>query len=104
MKEKWLSFFLGLVLGIFLCFGYHTFIKTSSTLNPTSGRMWGWNFEMTDERLTQMAERMGISKEELQKEIDSGKDIRTIMQERWGFWWGTGSGSMRGNRTRTTQE
>jgi len=38
--------------------------------------------EMTDERLEQTAQRLSMTKEELQKELDSGKTMREIMQEK----------------------
>ena len=70
-----------------VCFWYHYFF-TWKNIAPTNNFQWAQNTEMTDERLTQMAERMWISQEELQKEIDSGKDIRTLMQESGGnMWW-----------------
>lgn len=68
---------------------------------------WG-NFsgEMTSEMKEQMASRLGITTEELQKELDSGKDMRAIMQEHGGWFWGEnfsrrGSGSI--NNTQTSQ-
>lgn len=99
MQEKLLSFLAWIILWVVLCFWYNYFFnqKTDIKINSFTRPQ---NIEMTDERLTQMAERMWISKEELQKEIDSGKDIRTIMQEsevnmwvwmrgEWSFnrWW-----------------
>lgn len=89
MKEKIISLWIGVLLWVWLCFWYNTFFQTNTTAwnVPWSP---GWkNMEMTDERLTQMAERLGMTKDELQKEIDAGKDIRTLMQEKWisPSWW-----------------
>ncbi len=51
-----------------------------------------WNFgqqgQMDDAWLEKMAQRVWITKEELKKEIDSGKSIRDIMKEKSvQMWW-----------------
>lgn len=102
MQEKLISFFIWLGVWITITVSYSYFF------NSNSSQMWPWwgfpggNMEMTDERLTQMAERLWMTKDELQKEIDAGKDIRTLMQEKWitPQWWNSGqSGQTRGNQT-----
>lgn len=92
MKEKFLSLALWVVIWVAGTVWYNHFTQPSS---PPSW-WFGWqSMEMTDERLTQMAERLGITKDELQKELDSWKDIRTLMQEKWISW---------GNRGQSTQQ
>lgn len=83
MQEKLISFFIWIGVWVVITVSYSYFFNnTPSQMWPWWGFWWG-NMEMTDERLTQMAERLWMTKDELQKEIDAGKDIRTLMQEKW---------------------
>lgn len=84
MQEKWISFLIGIVMWVTITLAYSYIFNTNT---PPQMWLWwwfwGWNMQMTDERLSQMAERLWMTKEELQKEIDAWKDIRTLMQEKW---------------------
>ena len=89
MKDKIISFVIWLILWGIIVYGY-TYYTKPTMWGPG---MWGtpptMNVEnMSDEQLERMATRVGMTKDELKKEIESGKDIRTIMQEKWvGFGW-----------------
>ncbi len=86
MKEKIISFILGVVIGMWWVISYNHFTKPAF---PAWGMGWNfwWQMEMTTERWEQMAERLWMTQEELQKELDNGKDIRTLMQENWISRW-----------------
>lgn len=88
MKEKIISF----VAWIFVC-AIVVWVYHFTTWNP-SQNLWQNRppmmdaSNMSDEQLERMATRLGITKDELKKEIASGKNIRTIMQEKWvSFGW-----------------
>lgn len=91
MKEKIVSFWAWILVWVLLCFWYnYFFIKTAS-------QFWWRNGVMTEERLQSTADRLWMTKEELQKELDAGKTTRQLMQEKWvNFGWGKwSSGSTR---------
>lgn len=79
MQEKWISFLIGIVMWVTITLAYSYIFNTNT---PPQMWPWWWNMQMTDERLSQMPERLWMTKEELQKEIDAWKDIRTLMQEK----------------------
>lgn len=84
MQEKWISFLIGIVMWVTITLAYSYIFNTNTPPQMWPWWwFWGWNMQMTDERLSQMAERLWMTKEELQKEIDTWKDIRTLMQEKW---------------------
>lgn len=84
MQEKWISFLIGIVMWVTITLAYSYIFNTNTPPQMWPWWwFWGWNMQMTDERLSQMAERLWMTKEELQKEIDAWKDIRTLMQEKW---------------------
>ncbi|MGE4443616.1 MAG: hypothetical protein AB7E37_01315 [Candidatus Altimarinota bacterium] len=101
MQEKLISFFIGIGVGAVITLLYSYFFNNTPSQMGPGGGFGGGNMEMTDERLTQMAERLGMTKDELQKEIDAGKDIRTLMQEK-GITPQSGNSSGR-TQTRETQ-
>lgn len=88
MKGKIISFVAWIFVWAILVWAYHF------TIWAWASNM-GWNpppmmdtSNMSDEQLERMATRVGMTKDELKKEIASGKDIRTIMQEKWvSFGW-----------------
>ncbi|MDD5769727.1 MAG: hypothetical protein PHE25_02065 [Candidatus Gracilibacteria bacterium] len=96
MKEKIFSLLAGILIGVILCFGYNYFLNTKT--NQSFSRNGG-NSQMTPEKLQSTADRLGMTKEDLQKELDSGKNIRDIMTEKGvSFGGGRGaSGSTRGS-------
>lgn len=103
MQEKLISFFIWIGVWAVITLSYSYFFS-----KPISSQMWSWswfgrwNMEMTEERLTQMAERLWMTKDELQKEIDAGKDIRALMQEKWITPQSGNFGERRGNRETQT--
>lgn len=93
MKEKMFSFLAWILVWVLLSFSYnYFFIKTAT-------QFWWKNWVMTEERLQSTADRLWMTKEELQKELDAGKTTRQLMQEKWvNFWsWRWWSGTTRQN-------
>ncbi len=92
MKDKIISFVAWIFVWAIAVWAYHFILAWNNAQNFWP--MWEWNppsfnaSNMSDEQLERMATRVGMTKDELKKEIESGKDIRTIMQEKWvGFGW-----------------
>lgn len=106
MKEKVLSFIAWIAVWAILLSTYHFLLAPKFSQFPNG---WTWNFRwqmmdaknMSDDQLERTATRVWMTKEELKKEIDSGKDLRTIMQEKWvnfgGRWTRNWSGSWNTN-------
>lgn len=98
MKDKLISFILWIIIWAIWCFTYNSFFNSNNWwLTP-----WAWwqppqmdTSNMSDEQLESMANRMWITKDELKTQIDSWKDLRTIMQEnRTKSWtWNTNTWS-----------
>lgn len=85
MKEKIFSLLAWILIWVILCFWYNYFLNTKT--NQSFSRNW-WNSQMTPEKLQSTADRLWMTKEDLQKELDSWKNIRDIMTEKWvSFWW-----------------
>ena len=96
MKEKVLSFVLWVALTAISIYSYWYF--TSANNSNTNFTKWAFQtWEMTDEQIKSMADRVWISADDLKKELDSWKTIREIMKEKWASlgWW---------NRTWTIQD
>lgn len=87
MQEKWISFLIGILMWVTITLAYSYIFNTNTSPQMWPGWFWWWNMQMTDERLNQMAERLWMTKEDLQKEIDAWKDIRTLMQEKGITQW-----------------
>ncbi|MDD4151857.1 MAG: hypothetical protein PHR68_04545 [Candidatus Gracilibacteria bacterium] len=96
MKDKLISFGAGILIGALLLSGYY-YIMGPKGQGPGnfSGGQRGQMMNpknMSDSQLEKMATRVGMTKDELKKEIDSGKDLKTIMQEK-GVNFGSRGGS-----------
>jgi len=87
MKEKMISMFLWIMIWVVGTSSYHFFVKENPNPTPqTNSERWVWT-EVNQEMLERFSQTTWISKEELQKELDMWKDVRTLMQERWIEWW-----------------
>ncbi len=98
MKDKIISFVAWIIVGALLLSGYYYAIWAKAQSNSSFPGWQRWAMmdpkNMTDAQLEKMATRVGMTKDELKKELDSGKDLRTIMQEKgvsFGGRWGSGS-------------
>ncbi|MDD3793621.1 MAG: hypothetical protein PHI37_02325 [Candidatus Gracilibacteria bacterium] len=88
MKEKIISGFLGAILGGVIVFSYGYFMNSNtSNIGPIGNGTPPGNFgsgsldisNMSDEQLEKMAERAGITKEELKTKLENGEDMRSLM-------------------------
>ncbi|MDD5213612.1 MAG: hypothetical protein PHG82_04270 [Candidatus Gracilibacteria bacterium] len=85
MKDKIISFVAGIIVGAFLLSGYYYTIGAKSQTSGFAGGQRGQMMDpknMSDSQLEKMATRVGMTKDKLKKELDSGKDLRTIIQEK----------------------
>jgi hypothetical protein len=93
LRDKIISGVLWIIIWIFWVYTYQYF---SNTLSLSSSSSQKRNFDisnMSDTQLTRMAERAGITKEELKQKIDAGEDIRSIMRKNWSSSWVISSGA-----------
>ncbi|MDD3302381.1 MAG: hypothetical protein PHN31_02420 [Candidatus Gracilibacteria bacterium] len=98
---KIISFVLGMIIGGILVYSYSYFIPGSSNNSsfggnpgtPPNGNMDVSS--MSDSQLEKMAERAGITKDELKSKLKSGESLRDIMPNR------SGSGSVKLQNTST---
>nr|MDD3720664.1 hypothetical protein [Candidatus Gracilibacteria bacterium] len=84
MRDKIISFFLGVLVGGIIVYGYtyYTTSKTKTSSGYTASGQTRGNFDpanMTDSQLENLANRAGITKEELKKRLDAGENIRDII-------------------------
>ncbi|NDK07610.1 hypothetical protein EOM39_00010 [Candidatus Gracilibacteria bacterium] len=93
MRDKIVSFVLGLLIGGAIVYGYTYFMGDNTQQGPTGGPMGNFDSSnMSDEQLERMATRAGITKDELKKRLEAGESLRDIMPAR------TGSGANMGGR------
>ena len=94
MKDKIISVVIWIVVWAVAVYWYLYFVDSNKENTVPVGRWWftRWNFDpksMSDEQLQRMADRAGISLEELKEKIESWEDISSIMPMRWvNRWWG----------------
>ncbi len=89
MKDKIISFVIWLVVWWALIYWYMYFIEGDEVNNSAMNNRGGIDSSNMDEQqLERMAERIGISKEELKKKLDAWENIRDLMPQGWGSrWW-----------------
>lgn len=101
MKDKLISFWAWILIWALLLSWYY-YIMWSKLQGP-------WNFawwqrgqmmnpkNMSDSQLEKMATKVWMTKDELKKEIENGKDLKTIMQAKWvnfnSKWWSDSTNS-----------
>lgn len=93
MKDKIISGLIGAILWWAIVFGYTSIFakETNTMIAPASFSGTTRNFDtqnMTDEQLATMAERAGITTEEIKAKLDAGESLRDIVPrpERGDFW------------------
>lgn len=94
MRDKIISFILGLLLGAAIVYGYSSYSAKNSTFDPNvRWTRWG-NFDastMSDAQLQRMADRAWITLAELKQKLASGQSLRDIMPARSWSWARSGS-------------
>lgn len=100
MKDKIISWILGAVLCglvVFLYWYINNWANWTMWNWVPPSNFWSWAFDssnMSDEQLEKMAERAGITKEELKSKLDSWEDIRSLMWgQRWSWRWNSATGN-----------
>lgn len=94
MRDKIISFTLGILVWWVLVYSYSYFIwdKSKEVLgwwNPWTRQMWNFDASsMSDEQLERMATRAWITTDELKDKLEAGESLRDIMPQRTGSWAG----------------
>lgn len=90
MKDKIISWIIWAIIWWIIVFWYWQFFSSNADSIP---QMWGWqmwpwwNFDassMTDEQLSDIAQKAWITLDELKQKLDSGESLRDIMPMREG--------------------
>jgi len=81
MKDKIISWIVWSIIWGAIVFSYWYFMN-SNVWDKAPNSRWV-NMELTEDRLEKMSERSWISKEEIQKRINSGESMRDIMWWKW---------------------
>ena len=96
MRDKIISFTLGILVWWVLVYSYSYFIwdKSKDVLiqAPWTWQMWSFDASsMSDEQLERMATRAWITTDELKDKLEAGESLRDIMPQRnwsWSNFWG----------------
>lgn len=91
MRDKIISFTLGILVWWVLVYSYSYFIwdKSKDVLiqSPWTRQMWGFDASsMSDEQLERMATRAWITTDELKEKLEAGESLRDIMPQRNSSW------------------
>ncbi len=87
MREKIVSFILWLLIWWAIVYGYTYYMWYNSQQRPTWWPMWSFDSSnMSDEQLQRMADRAGITKDELKKKLEAWESLRDIMPARTWSW------------------
>jgi hypothetical protein len=93
LRDKIISGILWIIVWICWVYGYQYFSGSLSSYSNSSQKRDFNPSNMSDAQLTRMAERTGLTKEELKKKIDAGEDIRSLVRKNWSSSWSTSSGA-----------
>lgn len=92
LRDKIISGVLWIIVWISWVYAYQYFAGALSLSSPNSQGTSFDSSNMSDAQLARMAERTGLTKEDLKKRIDAGEDVRSLMRKNWSNSWTTLSG------------